>query len=422
MIKKLIENGKKNNIKIEVLEFSGISSNITIFNKKLEKFSLSNNVNYHIKSLYKGKVLNISIPNLNNIDKIINAIKRNSEISDNIDKTEFAKPIDIKEKKIKDLNLDLNKIKEYLLTLNDYKKQYPNLKTIISYFNYGKSKKSLVNEDVNLHDENQSISIYVELVFKSGKKIETDGLSIFAKEFSKKEFEEKLINKLNNLNNKLNSVIPSSMKTKVLLTNESMYDIFKAFLKIYFAKTIRFNTSPLSGKLNIQVFSDKITIIEDPANENMVTSKLFDSEGTKTNYKEIVKKGVFKTILYDNKEAILAKTESTGNADWVSNCYIKPGGKPFEELIKIMDNGVIIDRIDGIHAGIKTLTGEISLQSQGYIVKNGKKEGAIKMFVMTTNLFELLNNVISVGNDLEMFDSTGGCPSMLVDNIDISGN
>lgn len=422
MIKELIELGKKNDIKLEISESSNNGLNIKIFNDKLEKFTLSNNVYYSIKSLYKDKSLSLQISNLNDPNKIIETIKRNTEISDNSDKTEFARLIDIKQKNIKDLNLNISEIKDYLLTLNNYKKDYKYLKSIMIYFSYVKSSVSIVNEDVNLQDKNQYINIYIDLVVKKGKKVETDGFNIFAKDFNKKELEIKLNNRLKGLNDKLNSIIPSSMRTKVLLTNESMYGIFDSFLGIYMAKQIRLKTSPLSGKINTKIFSDKITIIEDPTNEKMVVSRLFDGEGTKTYYKEIVKDGVFKTILYNNKEAILANTKSTANSNGVRNCYIKPGNKSFNELLKTMGDGIIIDRIDGLNAGIKTLTGEISVQCQGYIVKNGKKENAIKMFIMTTNLFELLNNVISVGNDLEMFESTGGCPSMLVENINISGN
>lgn len=422
MIDKLIELGNINNIKIEVLKTTDINNYIKVFNSKLETFTLSNNIYYDIKSLYKDKVLELRLYNLNDLEKIICSIKRAYEISDNTEKTDFAKPIDIKQKNLKSLNLNMNEIKEYLSSLDKYKKEFPYLKTIISYFEYFKSEKEIKNEETSLYDGYQYINLYIELVAKNGNKIETEGLNIFSNTLNKEELEKKLREKLIDLNDKLNSITPDSIKTSVLLTNEAVYSILDSFIDMFYAKSIRLKTSPLSGKLDTKIFSDKISIIEDPDNEEMIVSKLFDDEGTKTNYKEIVKDGIFKNILYNNNEAILADKESTGNSDGVTNCYIKPGEKSFDELIKTMNDGIIINGFDGLHAGVKILTGEISLKSEGYIVKNGKKANAIKMFVMTTNIFELLSNVIEVGNDLEFFEESGGCPSILIENINISGN
>ena len=296
MINELIKLGNANNIKIEVLKTTDINNYIKVFDSKLETFTLSNNIYYDIKSLYKDKVLELRVYNLNDFGKIIDAIKRTYEISDNKEKTEFAKPIDIKDKKLKDLNLNMNEIKEYLSTLNNYKKEFPYLKTIISYFEYFKSEKEITNEETKLYDGYQYISLYIELVGKKGNKTETEGLSIFSNVLNKSELENKLREKLIDLNSKLSSITPASMKTKVLLTNEAAYSILDSFLDMFYAKPIRLKTSPLSGKLNTKIFSDKISIIEEPDNDDMVVSKLFDSEGTKTRYKEIVSNGIFKTI------------------------------------------------------------------------------------------------------------------------------
>ncbi len=422
MINELINLGKKYNIELEVLVNKTKNKEIKVFNNKLDDLKISDNVSYNIKSLYKGKYLTTHFSNLNNLQNVIDIIIRNSEISDNEEVSEFAKPIEIEKKETKEYNIDLNIIKEYLLSLNGLKNKYKYIDSIESEFSFLESEKDIVNEFVNLRDINQNISIYSEFTIRKGNEVETIYVDDYNDHFDSSKFNSKISEKLEDAYKKLDSIIPKTSTTKILLTNEVLYGILDCFLDIFYGRVIRLKVSPLVGKINTKIFSDKITIVEDPSNTKMITSHLFDGEGTKTYYKEIVKDGVFKTILYNNKEAILANTKSTGNIGGVKNCYIKPGNKSFKEMIKIMNDGIIIDRVSGLNAGIKTLTGEISLQSQGYIVKKGKKEKAIKMFVMTTNIFELLNNVIEVGNDLEIFDSQGGSPSILIDNINISGN
>ena len=62
-------------------------------------------------------------------------------------------------------------------------------------------------------------------------------------------------------------------------------------------------------------------------------------------------------------------------------------------MIKKLDKGILIDKLGGIHAGINNSNGEISLQAEGYYIENGEYKYASKLFIISTNIFELLNNV-----------------------------
>ena len=101
--------------------------------------------------------------------------------------------------------------------------------------------------------------------------------------------------------------------------------------------------------------------------------------------------------------------------------YIKPGKKTFDELLLNMHDGIIIDEVYGTHAGINQKTGTISLQAEGFTVKNGKIDKPLNMIILSTDIKELLNNVIEIGNDLKFFDEQMGMPSLLIDNITVAG-
>ena len=88
----------------------------------------------------------------------------------------------------------------------------------------------------------------------------------------------------------------------------------------------------------------------------------------------------------------------------------------------MLDNGIIINNIEGLHAGINHQTGDISLQSTGFMVENGKIVKALDMIILQTNIIELLTNVIEVGNDLYGINPNSSSVSLLLDNITISGN
>ena len=190
---------------------------------------------------------------------------------------------------------------------------------------------------------------------------------------------------------------------------------------MFYAESINKKTSPLVDKFQEKIFSDKITIVEDPTNEKYIGKSLFDNDGVKTYYKKIVENGKFITKLYDRKTALKEDVLSTGNASGVRNAYLVPGEKSYKELIEQLKDGIIIENIEGLHAGLNTLTGDISLQATGFLVKNAKIVKALNMIILSTNIFELLNNVVEIGNDLEFFGEVSGAPSLLVSDITIVG-
>ncbi|NLC48027.1 MAG: TldD/PmbA family protein, partial [Tenericutes bacterium] len=211
-------------------------------------------------------------------------------------------------------------------------------------------------------------------------------------------------------------------KYTIVLKNNCVFSLINRFINLFYAENINKNLSCLKDKLGKKIFSDKITIIEDPTNDSYVGKRLFDDEGTKTFYKEIVKNGVFKTQLYDNKNAIKDNKESTGNSFGVRNMILEKGNISYENIVKKCKNGLLIDDIQGLHAGLNEITGDFSLQAQGYEIKDGKQAKAVKLIILTSNVFEIFSNVVDVCDDLEINSVIGGAPSLLINNISISGS
>ena len=100
--------------------------------------------------------------------------------------------------------------------------------------------------------------------------------------------------------------------------------------------------------------------------------------------------------------------------------YIKPGNKSLDELIKSIDKGILVDFVGGLHAGINPINGNISIQSEGYYIENGQKKYATKLFILVTNIMELLNNVIDISNNIEFYYQDTASPDLLLDSIKIS--
>ena len=186
---------------------------------------------------------------------------------------------------------------------------------------------------------------------------------------------------------RLNETSVKSEKYNVIVNNNSMYLILKTFKDMFMAKTINKGVSLLSNSFGKEIFSPLVNIVEEPESKDYFGRKLFDSEGNKCINKSLIDNGKFVNKLYDNKEALKENLLSTGNADGVSNMYLVPGNSSFKELVKEMKDGVIITDLSGMHSGVNTITGDMSLDAKGYLVENGNITKPLKAILLSANLF-----------------------------------
>ena len=421
MIDELLKLSSSKNIKLEVFIDEDETIDIETMNDKLEKYETSSVSTYHIKSLYNNKIVIINTEDISDPETIINNIIDFSNTLDKEEETTFAHNIDIRNNIKEKENKDYKKIINDLISLNKYKEKYPNIDNINMYYTDKYNKVSIINKDVNLIDTSNINYIYGEIVWRENNINETGWFNLISLEYDFSKIEEKFIERVNDVKNKIRAVSYKTNKYNVIIKNSEVFKILNRYKDMYDAEQIRNKLSPLTKVYNKQVFSDKITIVEDPLNESLVGRRIFDIEGNATYYKELIKDGKFITKLYNNKNAILENTNPTGTSGGVRNMYIVPGSNSYEELVKEMNNGIIIDSLEGLHAGANTITGELSLQATGYEVKEGKISKALKLIIMQTTLKELFNNVICVGNDLEIFSVTGGSPSILFKDVTIVG-
>lgn len=223
-------------------------------------------------------------------------------------------------------------------------------------------------------------------------------------------------------------------KYKVVLSAKQVRALFSAFSDIFSGKKAMLGLSLLKGKENTKIASPSLTVYDDPFYPGNTMQMPFDAEGVPTYKKALVEEGVLKTLLYDLTTAKKTGNASTGNAgrgsyaDPVSirsYCYaIAPGSATLEELFAEMGEGLYITELKGLHAGCDDVTGDFSIESAGFAVKDGKLASPVKAFTVAGNFFELLQSIEAVGSEVE----TGICgfsmtaaPAMLVKDISVAG-
>lgn len=211
----------------------------------------------------------------------------------------------------------------------------------------------------------------------------------------------------------------------VIMDKEAMTDLFSAFSDMFSGELVGKGISPLRDKLGQQIYSDLVTVVDDARNDDMISVFNYDSEGCPTRRKTLVDKGVLKEILHNSKSAARMGTESTGNgfAGGIApmGCCIVPGDKSLEELCSDMGEGLVVTDLQGLHAGLDHVTADFSLQCQGYLVKDGKRDRSVSLITVAGNFLDLMKHVTAVGSDLEWKYRTVAAPSIAFESIAVSG-
>ena len=219
-----------------------------------------------------------------------------------------------------------------------------------------------------------------------------------------------------------------SLPTKfypVVFSNETFSELLSVFSGLYSAESAYRHLTPYENKVGEKIAQANFNLIDDPLHEQAYFQVPFDDEGVACKKKYIIKDGVFQGFINDLKMASIFNQEPTGNSFsggiQTTNLYLEPGDKSFDALIEGIDDGVYITDLVGLHAGVKAISGEFSLQASGFKIEQGQVAFPVNMIVVSGNFFDVMQSIEGFGNDLK-FDVSGfGSPSVHVKSLSISG-
>ncbi len=234
---------------------------------------------------------------------------------------------------------------------------------------------------------------------------------------------------------KLGGEVAPTGQYPVIFNPEAMCSLLNVYSSIFNSEAAQKGLSQLAGKEGEKIAADIVTLVDDPFHKDNPEPSNFDAEGTPTHKKNIIEKGVLNTLLYNLKTAAVAGKKTTGNASKGSynasvgirpyTMYLENGDCSEEQLLKKAGNGVYITDLSGLHAGADAISGDFSLQSEGYMIENGEKTKFVKSFTVAGNFYELLKNIVALADNCKLPNAMGatafGAPSVLVEGLSVAG-
>lgn len=389
-------------------------------NEKINFIDIKNNIFYKVKARKENKTVILDSNYLN--EDLIDLLEEKIEYIDSNVEDKFLDLLDnnniiqIKE------NKDFSKCVDKIINLTKLEEDIFNLTVTLSY---NISKIQIINDKgVNIENVNSYYDFAIISYGRKDDKVVNAYRTVMQKDFNlnelvilRKEVIEEVKNKFNK--NKINS-----KKYKCLFKQEVIEELLSEIIEAISLKSVNLNLSLFKDRIGEKIFSEKISLVEDPCGESNITRYLFDEEGNKTYKKSIIENGILKLFISNNKESSKNNMISTSNAFdeiGVRNLMLLPGEKSEKEIIKNIKEGLIITDIAGAGGqAIDIVSGSISLLVNGFYIVNGKIDYYFEQAIMTSTIKEIFNNVLEISNTVQYSNEIVRSPSLLIDDIIIN--
>ena len=223
--------------------------------------------------------------------------------------------------------------------------------------------------------------------------------------------------------------IPSKPLPVIFTPNGVASALISPLMVAFNGKVVLEGASPIGNRRGEQVFDKKLSLHDDPTIAYRPQSRPADDEGTPSQRTTLIEQGRVDSFIYDLQTAALARTQSTGNGGRAhgglpnptpSAFTVTPGNTPFGDMLSNIKEGLVIEQLMGAEQG-NILSGDFSGNVLlGYKVESGKIVGRVKDTMVSGNVYQLLKDIIAIGNDAKWVGSSVYTPSLCCPSLSVA--
>jgi PmbA protein len=185
-------------------------------------------------------------------------------------------------------------------------------------------------------------------------------------------------------------------------------------------------TSFLLGREDELIFSEEITIRDNPHKLRGLRSKIFDGEGVATRASDLVANGRLTGWLMDSASARQLGLQPTGHASRgvggppgasATNVDLLPGSVSRDSLLGDIKRGLYVTELIG--QGVNPVTGDYSRGASGFIIENGEIAAPVAEITIAGNLIEMFRTLVAA-DDLQQRRAVN-VPTIRVEGLTVAG-
>ena len=222
---------------------------------------------------------------------------------------------------------------------------------------------------------------------------------------------------------------PSKQMSVVFTPNGIASGLMLPLMSAFNGKTVLEGASPIGNKQGQSVFDKQFNLYDDPTIGYRPGSRPCDDEGVSSQRTTLVREGVVSDFLYDLQTAALAGKQSTGNGSRsrgglpspsASAFIITPGNTAFDDMIKDIKEGLLVDYLMGASQG-NVLGGDFSGNVLlGFKIENGEIVGRVKDTMVSGNIYKVLKDITAIGSEARWVGSSLLTPPIYLPGIAVA--
>jgi PmbA protein len=179
------------------------------------------------------------------------------------------------------------------------------------------------------------------------------------------------------------------------------------------------------------VAPEHLTLVDDPTNAKAYTATDVDGEGLAARRNVLIDAGRLEQFTHNSYSARRAGTVSTGNA--VRGGFagtpgvgalalsLVPGERSQEDIVASVDNGVLVQSVQGMHSGVNPVSGDFSTGASGLMISGGALGAPVREFTIASTLQRMLLDIAEVGGDIEWLPMTAAGMTLVIHDVTVSG-
>ena len=224
---------------------------------------------------------------------------------------------------------------------------------------------------------------------------------------------------------------PGTERLPVVFDPWAAASFFGVFASALSAEEVQKGRSLLAGRVDQQVASDVLSLIDDGRLDDGPASAPFDDEGVPTGRMPVIERGVLRGFLHNARTARREGVSSTGNASRPSyrgvpgvspsNLFVEPGPDDASEILRRAGRAVYVQEVSGVHSGANPISGEFSVGATGLRVDGGSLGEPLREMTIASTIPEVLKAITAAGSDLRFFPGGIGTPTLLVGEMTVAG-
>ena len=190
--------------------------------------------------------------------------------------------------------------------------------------------------------------------------------------------------------------------------------------------------SLFANRLGDDVANARLTLVDDPTNPLAYTATDIDGEGLAARRNVLIDSGRLERFVQSTYSARRLGVAPTGNGvrggfagSPGAGCLalqVVPGTRSQAEIVADIDDGILIQQVQGLHSGVNAVSGDFSTGAAGLVIDRGQLGRPVREFTIASTLQRMLLDIAEIGADVEWLPMRASGVSLVIHDVTMSGS